>query len=89
MSNFIKFNINSYVKIKLNEIGIRILEQRHNEMKAIINWDLGEFDLKLDKDGYYTMQMWEMMNTFGDFMFMHLNPPFEMVIMLEVENEKT
>ena len=96
------FNINEPVKVKLTEEGIRILENRHNNLlnqysdKPEVRKILGEFKTpEVDENGYSSFQLWELMNIFGSYMY-NGNPkvPFEMTIaisdeyLVEQTNEK-
>lgn len=76
-----KFNVNEYVKVKLNDLGISILKARHNELNGMIRArggkGFGEFELKVDEEGYTKFPLWELMNIFGHAMVMGLDVPFE------------
>lgn len=88
-----EFNINSDVNIKLTDAGIVILKSRHENMlkkyadnPAVLK-RLGEFKTpEVDENGYTRMQMWEVMNIFGKYMY-NGNPdlPFEMNIAISEE----
>jgi hypothetical protein len=78
-----KVNVNIAVKVKLTDFGISILKDRHDELNESIKsrggQGFGEFELKLDEDGYYKTQLWTLMNIFGDAMTMAANEiPFEL-----------
>ena len=66
-------NINSSVRIKLTPCGIQKLKRKHGKLyfeKCI--------QPKVDKDGYCEMQLWDVMQTFGEDMCMgNMNLPFE------------
>lgn len=88
-----EFNINDCVKIKLTETGIAILKNRHDSiLKAYADnpevlKTLGEFkNPEVDENGYTEMQMWEVMNLFGNYMY-NGNPdmPFETTIAISEE----
>jgi hypothetical protein len=82
-----KVNINEQVKVKLTDIGISILKSKRDELNAMIQSVggkcLGEFELKTDVDGYSTFQIWDLMNTFGEYMVMGFNVPFETDIIIK------
>ena len=88
-----EFNINDYVNIKLTEAGIAILKRRHdNILKAYagnpeVLKTLGEFKTpEVDENGYTQMQMWEVMQAFGNYMYNgDPNIPFEMNIAISEE----
>lgn len=76
-----KFNINDYVKVKLNDTGVSILKNKHDELNKLIigtgGKGLGDFELKVDEEGYTKFQLWHLMNTFGDSMIMGSETPFD------------
>ncbi|MBX4266552.1 hypothetical protein [Clostridium estertheticum] len=81
-SDLVSIKLNDYVKIKLTDVGIKILKGRHDELNSRIANNggvniMGEFKLRLDKDGYYKMQLWDLINTFGDNVDVGLDIPFE------------
>ena len=80
-----KFNINHNVKVKLTSYGVDILKMQHDEIQSMCKSDIGEFKLVLDKDGYCSMQLWDLMKTFGDYMIMGRPLPFETEIVIEEE----
>lgn len=81
-----KLNINEYVKVKINDLGISILKARHDELNKMIHANggkgLGEFELKVDEDGYAKFPLWDLMNTFGHVMGMGFEVPFETDIII-------
>lgn len=78
----IKFNMNDHVKVKLTELGIDILKNRHEKVKEIFP-SLDEFKLNLDEDGYYKTQLHDLFNTFGNYFYMGaIGLPFETNIIL-------
>lgn len=79
------FNINDYVKVKLTNYGIEILKQQHDELKNKFGGDIGEFDLKLDSEGYYETQLWSLMSDLGQYCIMGRELPFETNIILKNE----
>ena len=52
----IKFNINENIKVKLTPLGVFTLTKHDPHIKA-------------DKDGYYVIQLWEVMNIFGIYLY--------------------
>lgn len=77
----IKFNINECVKVKLTPIGVQILKDEHNELRKACP-SIGRFKLKLDKDGYYKCQLHVLFNTFGEYINVGSETPFETEIVL-------
>lgn len=63
-------NLNDTVKVRLTEEGIQVLARQHNELRKKMltkGWkDSGEFVLRLDSEGYYTTQLWTLINKFSD-----------------------
>lgn len=88
-----EFNINSYVCIRLTETGISILREHHNRIlkayagRPILLEAIGEFKMpEVDENGYTQMQLWEVMQEFGNYMYQaNPNPPFEMTIAIPNE----
>lgn len=86
-----QINLNSQVKVKLTEEGIKILESNHNCLLkqygggAKAKKLFGEFiPPQVDENGYSFFQLWVLMNTFGNYMYNgNMNPPFEMNIIIE------
>jgi hypothetical protein len=72
-----KFNINNFVKVKLTQKGIDILKRNHDDLNKRCNGVLDEFELKLDEDGYYKDQLWSIMQSFGEHMYLGVCEPFE------------
>ena len=71
------FNVNSYVWIKLTKLGLRKLKERHNEIYKQCP-SVGKFTPpETDADGFCKMQLWEVMNIFGQCCSNGANIPFE------------
>jgi hypothetical protein len=77
-------NINSYVRIKLTTFGIEKLKENHERLYKQFP-SIGKFiPPKVDKDGFYQMQLWEVMNTFGKYLYNgSTDLPFEMNIQID------
>lgn len=89
-----RVNVNNYVKIKLNEFGIEILRSEHYALYDRIKEnapgiEIPVFKLSLDDRGYYKIQMWSFMNTFGEYMTIGSEMPFDanMEIVSEVNHD--
>lgn len=84
--NGIRINVNDSVKVKLTDLGIAILRERRKELNQMIHANggrgLGEFEPKTDEEGYSTFQLWDLMNTFGYWMTMGFDIPFETDIII-------
>ena len=73
----ISVNVNHYVKVKLNDIGIKELQRQHNEL-AIKLPKLGKFEKpKTDIEGYSKFQLHDLMRKFGHMMKLGYEPPFD------------
>lgn len=86
-----EINFNSSVQIKLTAEGLKILKKKYNELLSTMTKEsheiAGEFELPdFDKDGYTKMQLWQVMNIFGEYMVVgNPNPPFESSIRISEE----
>lgn len=72
-------NINTMVRIKLTDTGIKKLKKNYEKLRAQFPV-MDEFTPpKTDKDGYCKMELWEFMNEFGDILFngSEYDSPFE------------
>lgn len=93
MSKEIKFNINEYVRIKLNPDGIEIYESRYDVLidrqkkYGIEGTKRPIYSEDCDGEGYIKMQMWYFMELFGEHISIVKNPPFESNIFFIVEEE--
>jgi hypothetical protein len=81
-----KVNANMEVKVKLTDFGISILKRQHDELNEHIKErggkGLGEFELRLDEEGYYCTQLWMLMSKFGHEMSMGIKIPFDLNIII-------
>jgi hypothetical protein len=79
-------NVNMFVKVKLTDYGISILKEKHDNLNDAIKKNggkgYGDFEVKLDEDGYYRTQMWELMRDFGDTMSFSNRNPFDLNIIV-------
>ena len=76
----ISVNLNHYVKVKLNDVGIKELERQHNELAMKLP-NLGKFQKpKADSEGYSKFQLHELMRKFGHMMKVGFDTPFDMNI---------
>ena len=82
----LKVNANAGVKVKLTKLGVNILKHKHDELNAHIKdrggEGFGEFTLRLDDDGYYSTQLWTLMQDFGPYMSIGSEPPFSLDIIV-------
>jgi hypothetical protein len=74
-------NLNSYVKVKLTDLGTEMFKAHARNMneylKSINAYVRIPQDPELDENGYYVNQMWYMMHIFGPFMENMALFPFE------------
>lgn len=81
---FVPFNLNEYVRVKLNERGLEILRANHARLFERVP-QAGPFvEPAKDADGWSRFQGWEIMRDFGPHMKMASPPPFEPTIEFEV-----
>lgn len=60
---YVPFNINDHVKFKLNALGIDVLVMRHQELSPHRKFEMPH----IDEEGYITMQMWDFIQSFGEY----------------------
>ena len=66
-------NINSNVRIKLTPYGIEKIKKQYGKL-----YFEESIQPSADKDGFYAIQLWRLMNTFGEDMYMgNTNFPFD------------
>jgi hypothetical protein len=65
--NWMRFNTNESVRVKLTEVGLVEFKRKAEELNARLPAGVAKFptEPRLDEDGYYTDQMWSVMNDFG------------------------
>lgn len=89
----IPFNLNEIVKVKLTDHGHEILKQQHDELNVMIHArggkGFGEYQPKVDADGYTTFQLWSLMETFGPYIGMCKDEPFNINIKFVVNESKS
>lgn len=80
----IPFNINQCVKVKLTDIGLKILKQQHDELYSALPRLRGKpfVPPKVDNKGYCKFQMHDLMNRFGEHCMLGCKFPFETDIIL-------
>lgn len=77
MNEFAKHNVNNQVKVKLTKKGQEILDARYSK------WDLIN-QITADDKGYTSFQMHDLMATFGEYMILGYEVPFDAQILIEV-----
>ena len=75
-ANEIIFNVNNFVKVKLTSSGFNYYKHLKNVPEL----------QEPDKDGYTEFQLWELIQYFGDAVYLSCNPPFETQIILIESN---
>ncbi|WP_178137406.1 hypothetical protein [Tepidibacter thalassicus] len=77
----VSFNYNQEVKVKLTQLGLKILKERHDrlneELKSRGHKGLNKFTVKIDENGYSSFQLWDLMNIFGEYMAIGCETPFD------------
>lgn len=74
-----KFNINDIVRVKLTDYGLEILKSRYRHLSDQSN-GLISYDniIGLKEDRVYETEMWQLMQEFGQCMYMgNIEIPFE------------
>lgn len=65
-----ELNVNSIIKVKLNDYGREVLCNNHNELNRwIVNRGGQPLNMRFpetDEHGYSKFQLWEFMNIFGE-----------------------
>ncbi len=90
MTEWATFNANDTVRVKLNENGREELKRQTRELNEFILARSPTAkplpDLTIDPDGYWTTQLWDLMNRFGHMMRMDLEPPFDLNIGIRLDD---
>jgi hypothetical protein len=73
-----KFNLNGYVRVKLNQHG----KQLYSDYWSPYAW-LKEPEI--DDEGYTQFQMWQLMNIFGTHLYNGCKTPFETTILIPMD----
>lgn len=71
------FNVNSHVRVKLNDLGREIYMQYYDR------WGIETGPPKEEGDGYSRFQLHELMSIFGEHMGVGFSVPFETTVLLE------
>ncbi len=81
-----QFNVNDYVRVRLNDHGRAIVREKHDELAAFIKGRGGAFHefrpTVEDADGWSRWQLWDLMHTFGPHIHLGARVPFETTIEL-------
>ena len=83
------FNVNHYVRVKLNDLGREALKRDHAEFWASVRGrssGVPEYTPPdEDADGWSKWQLWSLMDSFGSHMSLGARVPFDTEILFEVE----
>lgn len=89
--NYIDFNINHNIKVKLTDLGRKILEEHHTALYAAVKFDPipPYVPVKEDEDGWSEWQLWVLMEQLGPHCHIGCDePPFELVIRIPKPGEE-
>lgn len=87
-TNWLEFNVNSAVRVKLTDVGLAEYRRQREELNARLPPTFKGFPLAptLDDQGYYHTAMWTLMQDFGHLCGIGMKVPFETDILLETNN---
>jgi hypothetical protein len=83
------FNINNTVKVRLTKFGKELHKKEWEDF-----WGSGRLDEypytppREDENGYVEFQMWRLMESFGNYMGMGCELPFETIILIDEKDLK-
>ena len=84
MSEWVSVNLNDFVRIKLNETGLRIHRSNYDELEGRIKSRGGKiYDYrapKTDENGWHRQQLWSVMQDYGKHIYLGCEAPFETTI---------
>ena len=82
----VAFNVNHYVHVKLNDIGIKELARQRAELAAAFpSMSLDHTVPKTDADGFSKWQLHDLMTKFGHMMTLGFEAPFDTDIKFEIQ----
>lgn len=84
MKQFVEFNINDYVKVKLTGHGVDCLKKNYDDLVSQGMYAYGYTAPKVDENGYSKFQMWSLMQDLGPYIQMSAKPVFSGLMMIEV-----
>jgi hypothetical protein len=87
---YVKFNMNNRVKVKLTDKGKTIFSELDKKVDKHIVDIIGQnvYSSRISEKGYVVMQMWEFIEVFGQYMYLGVDLPVEMDIILRSEDVK-
>ena len=78
----LNFNLNQKVKVRLTSSGVEYLKKRHARL-----FTRSYSPPKVDKQGYSTWQLWDLMGVFGECLqYPTIDPPFDPDILLILDS---
>ncbi|EMM2469566.1 LexA family protein [Raoultella ornithinolytica] len=84
MRREVTVNLNSFVKVKLNEVALRHMESQHEKSRSQHPGLFGEFvPPETDENGYSSMTLWRLMSDLGQLCYCGGDVPFELKMVLE------
>jgi hypothetical protein len=78
---YVTFNTNHTVRVKLTPIGRAELERQHEELRKSFP-KLGPWTFRVDDEGYTEFQLWSLMEQLGHLCHLGMQTPFETDIQL-------
>ena len=85
-----KFNVNAVVKVRLTEYGKEIHKKLWEDFWNSVG-KLDEFPYtppKEDENGYCEFPLWDLMESFGNYMGVGCELPFETIILIDEKDLK-
>lgn len=83
MKKWRKFNVNEKVRVRLTDLGRRVLREEWDELRRVHPL-VGKHTPPKEKDGWSEWQMWQLINHFGAHTGLGLDPAFETTIEIEI-----
>lgn len=87
--DYLKFNINDSVKVRLTEYGKRILAQQAKEFFQETGISISALTPQEDEEGYSQWQLWTLMQSLGPHMGNGLPLVIETTILIPLPNQET
>ena len=81
---WVKFNLNDEIRVKLTDLGYGILANDHNEIwfPGHVQRDADSFKEEADAEGYTAFQAWQFMEIFGPSTGVGVRPSFATEILI-------
>ena len=76
--DYLPFNINNHIRVKLNEFGLTVLKGNHDELRLKRPFEMP----KVDEEGYTQFQFWYFAQQFGFYLHMGGQMPFDATILI-------